>query len=337
MWYGRLATTSYGGSTRWTRSWSSASPSMSRSVRLVREPLAQERREAAIELDRGDRRAGGQEARRSGSRGPARSRGSGGRARDRPRPGSRRARPDRPGSSATGCDAPADRPPAGSPGRSPGRPAVARSALIRRGPDGQGQRRPGVEVEAGPLARREPPRTGRADHRPVVRAQRGSRHDQRQAERLGLPGEACPQDAVRGDPAAHHDRAGAARLGGPDRLGHEDVDDRVLEAPGELGDDVVGERLLGVGREPGVGAGLGDDPAGRGLEAGEAQVVANRPARPAGRPGRAWSPPRPRGRSPARPGSRARAAARPCRTPRRRRRRGSSRAADRPGGRASRR
>ena len=45
MWYGRLATTSYGGSTRWTRSWSSASPSMSaerldarRSARAGRPP-----------------------------------------------------------------------------------------------------------------------------------------------------------------------------------------------------------------------------------------------------------------------------------------------------------
>ena len=44
------------------------------------EPLAQERREAAIELDRGDLRAA-RGARRSGARGRARSRGSAGRAR----------------------------------------------------------------------------------------------------------------------------------------------------------------------------------------------------------------------------------------------------------------
>ena len=44
MWYGRLATTSYGGSTRWTRSWSSASPSMRVSVST---PSNRSRRKAA--------------------------------------------------------------------------------------------------------------------------------------------------------------------------------------------------------------------------------------------------------------------------------------------------
>ena len=61
MWYGRLATTSYGGSTSRTRSWSSASPSISRSVSIALEPLAQEGRQAAIELDRGHLGAGRQQ------------------------------------------------------------------------------------------------------------------------------------------------------------------------------------------------------------------------------------------------------------------------------------
>ena len=50
----------------------------------------------------------------------------------------------------------------------------------------QRQRRAGVQVEAGPFARGETPGAGRADHRPVVGAQVGSRHDERDAERVGL-------------------------------------------------------------------------------------------------------------------------------------------------------
>ena len=205
-----------------------------------------------------------------------------------PRPGSRRGRPDRPGSSATGVWR-ARRPAARSVARTAsGSTRGARSRSSGGDPDGQRQRWPGVEVEPGPLAGGEPPGAGRADHRPVVGAQRRSRHDQA-AGRAPPP---RPASRARRTPLAATpppitiERA-PRRHGGPDRLGHEDVDDRVLEAPGELGDDVVGERLVGVGREAGVGAGLGDDPAGRGLEAGEAQVVASRPARPAGRPGRA--------------------------------------------------
>ncbi len=54
MWYGRLATTSYGGSTSRVRSWSSASPSISRRVVDAGEPLAEEGRQPVVELDRGD-------------------------------------------------------------------------------------------------------------------------------------------------------------------------------------------------------------------------------------------------------------------------------------------
>ena len=192
-----------------------------------------------------------------------------------------------------------------------------------------GQRGARVQVETRALTGREPPRPGRPDHRPVVGAQGGSGHDQRQATGLGLAGQPRPQHRVRRDAAAHHDRAGVGRLGGPDRLGHEDVDDGILEAPGQLGDDVVGERRLGGPGQARVGARLGDDPARSRLEAREAQVV--RVAEPGPREDAVmagWPPPPP-ARSPGRPGSRARAAARPCRRPRRRRRRGSCRAAGR--------
>ena len=59
---------------------------------------------------------------------------------------------------------------------------------------------------------------------------------ERHAQGLGLVRQSSPQDAVRGDAAAQDDGAGTDRARRPGRLGREDVDDRVLEAPGELGD-----------------------------------------------------------------------------------------------------
>ena len=246
MWYGRFATTSYGGSTRWTRSWSSASPSMRRERLDALEALAQERGQAAIELDRGDRGAGRQQAGRQQAE----------------------ARPDLEDTAAgrrvgLGQDGVEDvrigqevlrqRVAGADPGGPERRPDGVR-VDTRRGASGssrsQGQRRARVQIETRALAGREPPRTGRPDHRPVVGAQGRSRHDQRQATGLGLAGQPCPQHRVRRDAAAHHDRASVGRLGGPDRLGHEHVDDGVLEAPRQLGDDVVGERRL-RGRRPG--------------------------------------------------------------------------------------
>ena len=165
-----------------------------------------------------------------------------------------------------------------------------------RGSDG-----PRVKIETRPLAGSEPPRPGRPDHRSVVGAQGRSRHDQRQATGLGLARQPCSQHRVRRDAAAHHDRARVGRLGGPDRLGHEDVDDGVLEAPRQLRDDVVGERRLGGLGQARVGAGLGDDPAGSRLEAREAQVVRvaqPRPRKDAVVPGRGLG--RPTDRRPAR-------------------------------------
>ena len=337
MWYGRLATTSYGGSTRWTRSWSSASPSMSR---RSGSSANRSRRNAARPRSSSTAVTSAPPARRAPVRKP------------RPGPISRIRRPGAgsacariasrtSGSARKFCDrlCRARRPAARSVVRTvsgstrggavplirprPGRPAAAMAGRRGRGrparPRRTAARRPRRSSPRCPCTA---PVAARSAGRPSASAS---------------PGEAGPQDAVGGDPAAHHDRAGAAGHGGPDRLGHEDVDDRVLEAPGELGDDLVGERLVGVGREAGIGPGLGDDPAGRGLEAGEAQVVAIAQPGPREDPVVPRSRPRPRGRSPARPGSPGRAAARPCRTPRRRRRRGSSRGADRPGGRASRR
>ena len=85
-------------------------------------------------------------------------------------------------------------------------------------------------------------------------------------------GDRVPQRRVGGHAAAHHDAPGADLLGRPDRLGRQHVHHRVLEAPGQLGDDGVGQRaaLALVGREAGLGAGLRDDPPRRRLEPREA-------------------------------------------------------------------
>ena len=152
---------------------------------------------------------------------------------------------------------------------------------------GQRQRRPGVEVEAGPLAGGEPSGAGRADHRPVVGAQRRAAGTiSGRPQRLRLAREAGPERAVRGDAAAEDDRPGADRLGRPDRLRHEHVDDRVLEAPGELRGRVVGEAASGSRRRRPVAAprrrGPRRRPPGRRLQAREAEVVACRRATPAG-------------------------------------------------------
>ena len=118
---------------------------------------------------------------------------------------------------------PRRRPGAAGPRRSPGRPA---------GSDGRASR---SRPARSPAANRRPPAA--PIMAPLSVHSAGPRHDQRDAHGLGLPGEAAAQDAVRRHAAAEHDRARAERAGGPDRLGHQDVDDGVLEAPGQLRHD----------------------------------------------------------------------------------------------------
>ena len=88
-----------------------------------------------------------------------------------------------------------------------------------------------------------------------------------------LTGHPVAQRGVRRDATAEHDRAGADLPGGTDRLRGEHVDDGVLEAPRQLGDEWIRERSVGLVREPGLGPGGVDDPPRRGLEPGEAEVV----------------------------------------------------------------
>ena len=156
------------------------------------EPLAQERRQAAVELDRGDRGAGvEQPAGQQPEPGPiSRTR--------RPGAGSASARiASRTSVSARKfCDSAwRARRPAARSVRPDRRRVDAWRRRPRRSPGGQRQRRPGVEVEPGPLAGGEPARAGRPDHRPVVGAQAGPRHDERQPERLRLAGQPRPQGA----------------------------------------------------------------------------------------------------------------------------------------------
>ena len=145
-----------------------AAPRLERPV----EPVAQERGQPAVELDRGHRRPGREQA--AGQEPEARP--------DledaAPGPGAASARiaSSTSGSARKFCDSAwrARRP--GGPQRGPdvGRvearrgPARSPVRVSRR----ERQRRPRVQVEPGPLARREPPRARRPDHRAVVRAQR---------------------------------------------------------------------------------------------------------------------------------------------------------------------
>ena len=80
----------------------------------------------------------------------------------------------------------------------------------------QRQRRPRIEVQAGAHARGEPPGAGRADHRPVVRAQARPRDDHPDPARRGPADDRVPQRRVGGDAAAEHDPAGTDLLGRPD-------------------------------------------------------------------------------------------------------------------------
>ena len=219
MWYGRLATTSYGGATRWTRSWSSASPSMRRERR--RRPSKRSRRNAARPRSSStavtsapdvEQAAGQQaEARPDLEDAPARAAG-------RPRPGWRRGRPGRPGSSATGV--------AGAQAGGPERRAD-RVRIDPRGPCPSRRRHRAASGSDGRASRSSPARSPAANRRapaapiiaPLSVHSAGPRHDQRQPERLGLAREPRPQRAVRRHAAAHDDRPRAGRLGGPDRLG----------------------------------------------------------------------------------------------------------------------
>ena len=76
---------------------------------------------------------------------------------------------------------------------------------------------------------------GGADHRRVVGAQPGPRHDRPDAALRGPVLDALAQDAVRGHSTTDHDRPGAALLCRAQRLGRQHVDDRVLEAVSQLG------------------------------------------------------------------------------------------------------
>ena len=345
MWYGRFATTSYGGSTRPSRSWSSASPSTAAAARPRVAPRTARggTREAPVQLDRRHGRArprAGRAVRMPEARPDLEHAAA--RAPAPPRRGSPRGRRRRRGSSATASGGRAARPRGASAGPRPDR---AWARLVDRA--ARHEARAGERAATGRASRSRPARSPAANRRapaapiiaPLSVQSAGPRHDQRHAAGLGLAGEPCAERAVRRDAAAEHDRPGADRLGRPDRLRHEHVDDRVLEAPREL----RGRRRPAVGlagssgRQALVGARRVDRPARRGLEAREAEVV--RVAEPRPREDRVVPrrAPRPPAGSPARPDTAGPAAGRPCRTPRPPRRRPSGRGAGRSGGRASRR
>ena len=77
---------------------------------------------------------------------------------------------------------------------------------------------------------------------------------------------------VRRDTATQNDRPGAGRPRRPDRLRDQDIDHCVLETPGQLGDDWLGQWLVGHVPKTRVRARLGDDPSGGRLETREAEV-----------------------------------------------------------------
>ena len=166
------------------------------------------------------------------------------------RPAARSVAPDR-GGSIRGA--------AGRAGAVIGSPAAATAARRGRGP------------ARSPAANRRAPAAPIIAPLSVHRAGRGTISGSPSAS--ASPASRARSAAVRGHAAAEHDRAGADRRGRPDRLGRQDVDDGVLEAPGELGHDRLGERRLGRVGQAGIGPRLGDDPPGRGLEPREAEVV----------------------------------------------------------------
>ena len=149
----------------------------------------------------------------------------------------------------------------------------------------------------------------RRDHRRVVGAELRRRQGQPDAQLVGSG--ARPPRAARsfGPRRRRRQRSGA---GGLDRLGRpldQGADDRRLIGRGQVG-----------GRAGVVADGAGE----RGLQAAEREVVAGAAHH---RRGKARAPPASppdarAARAPRRPDSRARAGGRPCRTPRRRRRRG---------------
>ena len=125
--------------------------------------------------------------------------------------------------------------------------------------------------------------------------------------------EPLPQHRVGRNATAQRQPLRADVAGGPPGLGHEHVHHRVLERGGDVGRGDVG-----------VLAHVVDD---RRLQPAEGEVVAVVEHRPRERDRVRRRPSSPPGRWPARPGSRGRGSGRPCRTPRRRRRRGWSPAA----------
>ena len=254
MWYGRLATTSYGWGTSRVSGWSSASPSISRSEpgpaprsSAVGEPLAQaaparpRSSSTAVTVAPAVEQAAGQEpepgADLEDRAGPARA---------RPRPGSPRGRRHRPGSSGRASGGRAA-PPARS-GPADGRPDRAgRAAGLS---DGRGDRLDRTaRGRLGRASRSRPARTparkrraaGGPDHRPVVGAQR--RAAGRWSGRPSAAASAASRSArtrFAATPPPTHDRAGADRPGGPRCLAGEHVDHRVLEPHGQLGHDRSG-------------------------------------------------------------------------------------------------
>ena len=158
------------------------------------------------------------------------------------------------------------------------------------------------------------------DHRAVVGAQGGPRRTQRDPVLRRPLGQQRAQPAVGRHPAADQQVRGSGRGAGVHGLGAQHVADRLLEAGGDVGQrDLQAVPLARL------------DPAGhRGLHPGEGEVEAVPVLVLAARSARAGRPRTPGRRSPPgrcadRPDRAARAPGPPCRTPRRRRRRWSSR------------
>ena len=201
----------------------------------VGEPVAQERRQPAVELDRGDRGAGVAAARPSAARAPARSRGS-------PPAGSGVAsariavehvdvgeevlRQRVAGPQAGLAERPAD----GAPGRAGVAATRLGAAPLTR--HRERQRRPRVEVEAGPLAGREPARRRRPRSSPRCRctAPAAARSAGCRGPRPRPPGGSRRTRFAATPPPSTIDRAPIASRR-PDRLGHEHVDDRRPGSP----------------------------------------------------------------------------------------------------------
>ena len=260
----------------------------------VGEPLAEERRQPAVELDGRHLGAGVEQARRSGSPSP------GPISRTRlPGPGSASARiASRTSGSARKFWL--KRVPRPEPGVLE-RPADdrridptglgARSAWPARAPSaaGERQRRARVEGQVGPLAGGEPARPGRADHRPVVRAQRRPRHDQRQA-RAPPPRRPAASAGRRSPRRRRRARSSARRSPRPPGSSCVTRTSTTASWKPHASSAMAASDSRASGsaaaaapdRQALVGAGLVDRPAGGRLQAAEAEVVACRRATPAG-------------------------------------------------------